>query len=94
MTYGLRDSLATFAHAMEGRLRANDHKEHWSFYSVGHLRKRIADELGELKRAIDAKESPERILREAADVANFCMMVADNYRSEFDPAHAQMRTRR
>lgn len=76
---GFRDSVQVFATEMERRLQANDHKDHWSGFTVGHLRRRIADEFGELKRAIDAKESPERIRAEAADVANFCMMVAENY---------------
>ena len=77
-----RKSVMWFARAMEKKLKANDHKGHWRHLEVGHLRRRLAQEIEELKRAIDANESPARVLLEAADAANFAMMIAENYRRD------------
>ena len=76
--------------AMESQLKANNHKEGWENCDAMWLIRRIADERAELKRAVEAYtqifhlssyETKRRILanilEEAADVANFAMMVAD-----------------
>lgn len=76
----VRGEVASFAEAMEKKLAENDHKRHWSGMTVSWLRRRLDTELRELDRAIKAKKSPEEVLAEAADVGNFLMMVADNYR--------------
>lgn len=73
------NSVLNFAVAMQERLDANAHKGGWHRCSLGYLRKRLADEMGELKRAMDAGESRERIRHEAADVANFALMIAETY---------------
>jgi hypothetical protein len=73
---GFRPEVLAFAVAMETRLRANDHKGGWGACSAAHLLSRVADEFKELKRAVGDLNGGD-ILHEAADVANFAMMVAD-----------------
>lgn len=77
---GLRAEVLWFAQAMERELQANDHKSHWSGCEVTYLLRRLRDEMGELDRALSNGAPSERIISEAADVANFAMMVADNAR--------------
>lgn len=77
----LRASVAWFAEAMEEQLVANDHKSGWDDLSLPRLLQRLEQEAGELRRAIAAspgKNSTQRIIQEAADVANFALMIADN----------------
>jgi len=63
----------------EQKLRENEHKGHWIGEPMSYLTKRLHDEFGELKRAIDKKASQETIFRECADIVNFAMMIADSY---------------
>ena len=79
----LRPEVAAFAQEMERKLRANDHKEHWSALSRQRLFMRLTQERTELRRACE-RGDPVEILAEAADVANFAMMIADNARSPSD----------
>ncbi len=74
---GCRPEVILFARAMEHELRVNDRKPGWKDKDVVYFLGRIGDETRELKRAIGEGKSSEKILSEAADVANFCMMVAD-----------------
>ena len=72
----LRPRVRRFAGLMEQRLRIHDSdrgKRGWRDDNDGDLIMRIEDELGELKTA-----PTNCIPTEAADVANFAMMVADN----------------
>jgi len=81
------------AEKMEERLRANEHKGHWAECSDEYLVRRAMGELSELSAAVanfrEAADDPasdvrrvqefaRRVLHEAADVANFVMMLADN----------------
>jgi len=61
---------------MEAKLRANDHKRHWRFLDMRTLSRLLTHEIEELRLAVERCD-PEEVLREAADVANFCMMTAD-----------------
>jgi len=64
---------------MEERLRANDHKGGWGDSDCYWLLKRLRMETKELSDALwDGPDS--QIQKEAADVANFAMMIADNVR--------------
>ncbi|MGO1303645.1 MAG: hypothetical protein ACTMKV_02550 [Sphingomonas parapaucimobilis] len=74
----LRPEVAAFAALMEQQLRANDHKGGWKNDTSFALWSRLLQEAIELNEA-RATRNPdsERIGREAADVANFAMMVAD-----------------
>jgi NTP pyrophosphatase (non-canonical NTP hydrolase) len=72
-------SVDRFANAMRKELDANSHKRGWEECEVGYLRTRLHQEVAELMRAIDGSESPERVLSECADVANFAMMISERY---------------
>lgn len=71
-----RPEVRAFADAMEARLLANDHKGGWSKDLPEWLLGRCEDELFELRRSIQWA-SGHAVLDEAADVANFAMMIAD-----------------
>jgi hypothetical protein len=67
------------------KLRENRHKHHWREVRDFHFyRRRIDDELAELDRA-QRFVSPKAVMREAADVGNFAMMIHDRARWELDP---------
>lgn len=85
----LRPEVQRFALLMEEQLRKNDHKGGWQHELAADLFTRIKDETEELGDALRRgpgtpnpfgpydKPARKRIGHEAADVANFCMMVAD-----------------
>jgi len=70
----LRPEVLAFASVMESKLRANDHKAHWRECSLDYLLTRLEQEALELREAINCGEG---VISEAADVANFAMMIAD-----------------
>ena len=72
----VRGSLLRFVIAQESVLKENDHKNQWTGETLGYLSGRVADELGELRRAIKTKD-PKKIKKEACDLANFAMMIYD-----------------
>ncbi len=79
----LRVEVLAFASLMEKKLRENDHKGGWQGEDKEYLLRRLTEEMGELERAATAFVTPSRGWRdivgsEAADVANFAMMIADN----------------
>lgn len=74
MTIELRQEVRDFAEAMEMALQENAWKGHWRHCTGTYLFNRLRGEVNELARAKDAAER----LKEAADVANFAMMIADN----------------
>ena len=71
-----RPEVTNFADAMEAKLRKNDYKGHWHYTGLQYLSMRLTQEREELRRAVD-RGNPEEVLNEAADVANFAMMIAD-----------------
>jgi len=73
----VRPELRQFALRMEERLRANDHKSHWANSTEDMLFVRLEEELEELRGAV-AVGMKDAVIHEAADVANFAMMLADN----------------
>lgn len=77
----VRSEVMQFAELMELALRDNDHKPGWRDDTARDLLRRASEELEELRDAIGrrgvAPSTPSQIAREAADVANFCMMIAD-----------------
>jgi NTP pyrophosphatase (non-canonical NTP hydrolase) len=74
-----------FAGEMEKKLEANRHKgdaEGWRMCSPFTLLDRLREETGELSTAMDLIPPADpavfpKIIAEAADVANFAMMIAD-----------------
>ncbi len=82
-TIALRGSVVRFAILMEEILEKNDWKGGWERMTLGDLTRRAGQELKELRRALkdkssDLDEVARNVAKEAADVANFCMMIADN----------------
>lgn len=73
----LRPAVRWFAEAMEQKLRENDHKGTWEDCDLGYLLTRLTEERRELTRAIGSPADGAEILKEAADIANFAMMIAD-----------------
>lgn len=71
--FELRPVVLKFAEVMERQLRKNDWKGHWGCCTGSYLFNRLRGEVNELARA----PAQDR-LAEAADVANFAMMIADN----------------
>lgn len=77
-----RPAVIWFADKMEAKLKANDHKGGWSKCELQYLSMRITQERKELYDAIESKDS-EKIISECADVANFCLMVADRFGNNY-----------
>lgn len=77
----MREQVQWFAKQMEAKLINNDFKGGWDDCDLFVLIEKLEDEVAELKSSffdylnINA-ESPD-IISEAADVANFSMMIAD-----------------
>lgn len=73
--------VLAFAKRMEAKLAKNRHKgdrEGWIRDRPTELSLRIEDELAELNDALKC-DGPDAVWGEAADVANFAMMVADSF---------------
>ena len=73
----VRFVVRLFAEAMEKRLAQNDSKSGWEGCDVEYLLEALDEEVQELKNAL-ITEKPKRILKEATDIANYAMMIADN----------------
>lgn len=69
--------IAIIENAMKQKLRENEHKGYWGDMTLLKLAKLLETEIEELNDAILTK-GPMEIIREAADVANFAMMIASN----------------
>lgn len=79
----MRAQVLWFAEQQEKKLALNDHKGSWELESLGYLLERLEDELRELLRAC-AHGDYRDVIEEAADVANFAMMVADHARRRLE----------
>ncbi len=73
----LRPCVDWFAQQMERVLRQNDHKGGWDEMFFNDLIDRLHEEVSELE---NCGCKPRRVIKEAADVANFAMMIADQHR--------------
>lgn len=78
-----RKEVVRFAKMMEFRLRENDHKGGWRGMQRLALWNRALAEMLELRDELLKPRSHVNVIREAADVANFVMMIADK---ELEPA--------
>ena len=74
----LRPEVRRFSEVMERRLRENDYKGGWKDCDYSYLTRRLQEEIDELHIAVQCK-SLDLIPKEAADVANFAMMIADKF---------------
>ena len=80
-----------FIAVMKEQFRANAHKGDWRERTIHHpgghdesvttehALMRLQEELRELKLAVSMGQDPAVVAREAADVANFALIVADLY---------------
>ena len=69
------NTVAWFAAEMRMKLYENRHKGGWRDCTTAYLLRRLLEEVGEL---VEAQADGRQIsAEEAADVANFCMMLAD-----------------
>lgn len=75
----LRPEVVRFAFEMERKLMENDHKGGWRQCDDHWLILRLKQEVDELASAVQSGSID--IHREAADVANFAMMISENWRS-------------
>lgn len=77
----MREQVKWFAEQMENKLKENEYKGGWDDCNVYWLWQRLRDESRELLNAIDLCRDlgadKNNIIREAVDVANFAMMIAD-----------------
>lgn len=86
---GLRDPLEKFAFFMELILTENDHKGGWQDMGAAEILIRLREEMQELHEAasmydasfdkLSIDKSRKLMTREAADVANFAMILSDNF---------------
>jgi hypothetical protein len=91
----LRPAVLAFAHEMEAKLRKHDNRPGWKSDTMMPLHRRIYDELTELWEALlayprDTAEYRFKVRGEAADVANFAMMLADNEGALLTEGHAAL----
>ena len=77
----LRTDVRWFAERMEEKLEKNVHKGGWEDCDEAYLVRRLLEEMSELVSSILEGKDKHAIIEEAADVANFCMMIADNKNS-------------
>ena len=75
----LRPVLEWFAGKMEAKLRDNDWKGGWHQDDVSRLLPLLKGEMQELEVSLSTRNPApaEEVAREAVDVANFAMMIAD-----------------
>ena len=72
-----RKAVIWFSKLMEEVLKENDYKNGWNNCSNAYLIRKLNEEVDELKLAIHDNEG-SNIIREAVDVANIAMIIADN----------------
>ena len=80
----MTNTVLKMAVHMDKKLCDNSHKEGWGSCTNQYLSMRITQEKKELMKAIKEFRSPEEIWAEAADIANFAMMLADNYEEYYE----------
>lgn len=76
----MRPLVRYFAELMECTMRRNDHKGGWQDDPVEELLARLDEEVAELKHEVARhaiNPCSKLVLREAVDVANFAMIIAD-----------------
>lgn len=80
-----RPAVTWFASQMEKKLKENDYKGGWgtmTFEDLFILMKKEANEILASWMASEKKD-PQAIIRECADVANYCMMIADIHANKY-----------
>jgi hypothetical protein len=78
----VRPEVEAFSLEMEHVLCLNDRKGGWQDSALSYLLLRMREQLCVLSRAISSESPALVVRREAADVANFAMMLWDNVRTQ------------
>ena len=78
-------SIRRLAKEMEKQLAANAHKGHWRDCNPDFLFGELQTHVDELRKRYHMGTPPGTIWHEAADVANFLMMLADNFQKDEPP---------
>lgn len=71
--------ILRFAIEMQNELDRNNHKSGWHGLSPKWLIHRMKQEVAELEKAVKKEKPREEIQSECADVANFAMMLSNNF---------------
>lgn len=72
----IEDTVSWFSGRMQEKMLTNMYKGSWRGYTTQLLFKRLIDEISELYEAL-LVGGTEDIIKEASDIANFSMMIAD-----------------
>lgn len=72
-------TIQWFSCHMEEKLLRNSYKGGWEECKNVYLLDRMDEEIAKLKDCIINGEPSALVVSEAADIANFAMMLADNY---------------
>jgi len=72
-----RASVLWFAGEMEKTLQDNDRKGGWGQCGHRWLFERLRQEVDELESAMATVDNQAEVIKEATDVANFALMIAD-----------------
>jgi hypothetical protein len=75
----VREPVRWFATQMERKLRKHDDRDGWGTFRLDQLFERLCEEVDELRLEVE-RRAGLGIIGEAADVANFAMMIADRVR--------------
>jgi len=75
-----RIQIQIFSKHMEALLRENDHKGGWEGSTYGYFLDHIEVHLIKLRQALERRDTHD-IVHEAADLANYAMMIADNVKN-------------
>lgn len=77
----MREAVKVFAERMEQELKKNDFRGSWKNQNPEMTLAKLWDEVYDLddqvEAFLDGKGDPQQILKEAVDVANYAMFVAD-----------------
>ena len=78
----IKNSVDWFSHLMTGELMKHLNRPGWKHECIAFLEDKLGEEIAELCDAIESNQPKEAVEKEAADVANFAMMIADVYRQK------------
>ena len=71
-------TLSEFQQHMQRKLDLNLNRGGWEEDTFSYLIARAQEELDELKKSLINRRHSRVVIGDAADVANFCYMIADN----------------
>ncbi len=75
----MRPAVKYFAETMEKRLMENEHKGGWKDCKPEFLLSELRKNLAYLEENLNKGETKEDVCRRAANIANFAMMIANNW---------------